>query len=457
MTNKKIVQIIHAVDTEGPLYESTLAKFERLDDLLGIKGIQPTNENLEKIRRGELPLDGKEKDAINILNGHLTNYNDTWDKIDEMLSRLFDDKFRTKLLDSYGQGWIFNWHCLDHVGFEYNPRRRDMGYHNIYDHYKDYLKTNTNTKDAIHWHFHPMSTYKDAHRCATSFINSPELYQILTRRIIERNWFPTVFRAGFQTERPDSNWFLEQWIPFDISNMALDDPSEYENTTDFRNGRSGDWRRAPSDWSIYNPSHDDYQVPGNCRRTIGRALNVLNRIATIDQSEMNKAFKRANDELPTVVGMASHDFRDLEHEVDFIRNLITESSKLYPDVKFQFCEGVEGFQKAIWEDNIPKTKLNFEIIYNKASEKDVPNIEVKLLEGDVFGPQPFLAIETRSRRFIHDNFDFSIKGGSWHYAFHGDTLPIEDVARIGVAANDQYGNLCIKRLDFTTDKTPCPF
>ena len=35
--------------------------------------------------------------------------------------------------DSFGNGWVFNWHCLDHVGYINNPRRRDMGYHNIFD------------------------------------------------------------------------------------------------------------------------------------------------------------------------------------------------------------------------------------------------------------------------------------------------------------------------------------
>ena len=34
----------------------------------------------------------------------------------------------------------FNWHCLDHVGYEINPRRRDMGYHNIFDHYQQIVK-----------------------------------------------------------------------------------------------------------------------------------------------------------------------------------------------------------------------------------------------------------------------------------------------------------------------------
>ena len=187
-----------------------------------------------------------------------------------MLEKILIKDYLNSRTDSFGNGWIFNWHCLDHVGYSSNPRRRDMGYHNIFDYYKDKLKEYNISENTLYWHFHPMSTYREAHRCATSYVNSPELYQILCRKIIERNWFPSVFRAGFQSERPDSNWFLEQWIPFDISNMALDDNKELDNTVDFRNGRSGNWRLAPADWSVYHPSHDDYQLNGNCRRWIFR-------------------------------------------------------------------------------------------------------------------------------------------------------------------------------------------
>ena len=451
MNDGKLVLIVHCIDTEGPLYESLEAKFERLKDLYGIDSLPPTKETLSKLQKAELDLGGLEQNVALTLNGHLLNYNDTWDKIDAMLERCMDTEFRYQLPDSYGEGWVYNWHCVDHVGYEYNPRRRDMGYHNIFDHYSAILSGMPECRDELHWHFHPMSTYRDAHRCATSFVNSPELYQILCRRIIERNWFPTVYRAGFQTERPDSNWFLEQWIPFDISNMAMDDNTELENTIDFKNGRSGDWRLAPSDWSIYHPSHDYYQIPGNCRRWIARALNVMNRIASINQREMDKAFERAETEKPTLVGIASHDFRDLGNEVNYIRDLIAESAKKYPDVKFKYCGGVEAFRNAIWPEGIDCDPLELEVIYHPASDQDVPSIEVITTKGKAFGPQPFLAIRTVSRRFIHDNFDFSTSLDRWYYAFHSDTLPLSDVAEIGIAANDKYGNTCIKHLNFTNN------
>lgn len=445
--NPAEVLIVHAVDTEGPLYESLEAKFERLEDLYGITDLPVTWDTFRKLQDKEIDLGGVEEHVAQTLNGHLTNYNDTWDKIDKMLERVTDYGFRTSLKDSYGGGWVFNWHCLDHVGFLNNPRRRDMGYHNVFDHYRSFLERIDENRDEIHWHFHPVSTYRDAHRCATSFVNSPELYQILCRRVIERNWFPTVFRAGFQAERPDSNLFLEQWIPFDISNMALDDNTELDNTIDFRNGRSGDWRLAPADWSVYHPDHDYYQRPGRCRRWIGRALNVLNRIASIDEKEMDKAFARAAGGRPALVGIASHDFRDLGTEVEFLMDLIRKTSSKHPDVKYRYCGGIEGFRRAIWPDGINEDPLELEVEYYPATEDDVASIEVSCKRGQVFGPQPFLAIETRSRRFIHDNLDFATTLDRWYYAFHGDTLPIEDVKHIGVAANDQYGNVSVRRLE----------
>lgn len=449
MSENNVVYIVHSIDTEGPLYESLEATFGRLKELYGITNISPTRDNLTKLQKGKIDLGGKETKVAETLQGHLLNYHDTWDKIDVMRDRIMADEFRNILPDSFGGGWIYNWHCIDHVGYENNPRRRDIGYHNIYDHYKEVIDSRPACKDEIHWHFHPMSTYRDAHRSATSYVNSSELYQILCRRIIERNWFPTINRAGFHAERPDSHWFLEQWIPFDISNSSFGESADLDKSVDCRNGRMGDWRLAPTDWSIYNPSHDNYQLPGSCRRWIARSLAVLNRVASIDQREMDKAFCRAKSGKPTIVGISSHDFRDLGVEVDFIRDIIARSSHKYPDVKFKYAGGMEAFNKTIWPEGSKEDSLDFEIVFHSEKDGDVPYIEVITKKGKVFGPQPFLAIKTRSRRFIHDNFDFSISLDRWYYPFYANTLPLDDVAEIGVAANDKFGNVCIKNIDFT--------
>ena len=445
---KKIVYFVHCIDTEGPLYESLDAKFQRVKDIFNIR-IRKSNKNLEKLKKAEIPLNGKEKKIASVLSNHLTNYNSDWKKIDEMIKRIFSDNFRNKHKDSFGNPWVFNWHCLDHVGYKNNPRRRTLGYHKIFDYYQKVLKKRNKYKDKIHWHFHPMSIYNDAHRCATSYANSPELYQILCRKIIERNYFPSVFRAGFQAERPDSNLFLEQWIPFDMTNMSTKNNKDLDLSLDFKFGRSGDWRRAPKDWSIYHPSHDDYQSPGKCRRWIGRALNVMNRIASINQKEIDKAFTQASKRGYALVGFASHDFRDLGMEVDYLHNLIKKSYKKFKNVKYEFAEAKYAFSKiAKLKEKTNIKPLKFSVKFFKESKKDFAKIEIRVKQGEVFGPQPFLAIKTKKDRFINDNFDFSSSKKKWYYAFHNDTIPIKDISIIGIAANDKLGNTCIKKIHF---------
>ena len=77
---KKIVYIVHAIDKEGPLYESTKATFERLESTFGIK-LNPTYDNLQKLRNEEIKFNGIENEVAKFLEPTLQNYHDTWDKI----------------------------------------------------------------------------------------------------------------------------------------------------------------------------------------------------------------------------------------------------------------------------------------------------------------------------------------------------------------------------------------
>lgn len=441
------VCFLHAIDTEGPLYESLDASFERLEELFQISHLPRNRETLLGLQSGSIPLDGKENEIKKLLRGHRINYMEDWTQIDAMLDAVMDPMFRSSRPDSYGRGWVFNWFCLDHVEFKVNPRRRAMGYHAIHDHYVRRIRGQDNCLDEIQWHFHPMSTYKEAHRCATSFVNSPHLYETLARRIIERSYFPSVYRAGFQVERPDSNLFLEQWLPFDISNTSLDPQQKWTDSIDLRNGRSGDWRRARHDWVPYHPHHDNYQLQGDCRRWIGRALNLKNRFANLEYFEVEKAFAQAAEGLPTILGMASHDFRDLGPEVEEVRDMIDRAKKKYPGVPYKFCGANEAFQTALQLplDTTPSLKIALKI--DLSPKDDVPNLTVETLSGEVFGPQPFLAIETHGQRFIHDNLDFDITDGKWFYAFHADTLPISDVKRIGIGACDKFGRTSVEVIE----------
>ena len=129
--------------------------------------------------------------------------------------------------------------------------------------------------------------------------------------------------------------------------------------------------------------------------------------------------------------------------------MILKSSKKYKKVKYKFCEAKSAFTEAVKILENPDVKpIKFNIKFYKKTKKDFARLKVKVTQGKVFGPQPFLAIQTKKNRFMHDNFDFSENTNTWHYAFHADTISIEDVLKIGVAANDKLGNTCIKKISF---------
>ncbi len=437
-----IVYVVHCVDAEGPLYVSLEAKFEQLRTVFGVTGVDPTPENFGRIRRGEIPLGGKEGLLQQVLTDRLFTFMDTWEKVDEMLARATSLDFRHKIADSFGGPYRYSWFCLDHVGYEINPRRRTLGYHAIFDHYRELLRWQGGVGDGLHWHFHPMSKYREAHRCAASLLNSPHIVESLARRILERRWFPSCVRAGFTTERPDIHWFLEQYIPFDFSNTSVEDPAELEKVAlqaDLVDGRFADWRLAPKDWGVYHPSHDNYQLPGGCRRWIARALNVLSRSTNINAFEVDKAFAQARAGRPALLAIASHDFRDMTEEVDFFRRLLVEAQARYPEVPFKFCDAKEAIRSVVYgRTDHPDLELRLQL---ERDERGQPRVfRIDTVHGEVFGPQPFLAIKTRSRRFIHDNLDFSTDLKSWRYVFDEESVLPDDVAAVGVGANDRYGN-----------------
>ena len=70
-------------------------------------------------------------------------------------------------------------------------------------------------------------------------------------------------------------------------------------------------------------------------------------------------------------------------------------------------------------------------------------------QGSIFGPQPYLAIKTKSDRFIHENFDLVTLEKTWAYTFDDESVKPEDVSVIGIASNDKYGNTAIEIINVT--------
>jgi hypothetical protein len=425
------------------LWESVEATFERLRTNVGVDlDLDPTPQNLCLLQDKKIDLRGLEDEVAAILNPQLLAYNDTWDRVDEMLRRIMSHDFRTQMLDSFGGGWVYNWHCVDHVGYSENPRRRDIGFHNIFDHYRVMLKETASPQDGVHFHYHPMPFNRRANCSGTHwFAHGDTLFTILARRIIDRDWFPCTHRPGFHVERPDSHWFLEQHIPFDYANQSKPFSSMVK---ELQWGHFGDWRRAPQAWRPYHPSHDDYQLEGACRRWIARCLNVGTWFLGLEQDDVDQAFAEARDGSPVILSFTDHDFRDMAPDVQQVRAMLWSAAQRYPDVQFKFCEAREAMRSALGLPDERPCKIDLSLDGNRL---------VISSDKSTFGPQPFLAVKTKAGQYYHDNLDAEIPYRTWSYVLDKDTVFPEAVEAIGVGACDAAGNVTVSVTDFLSGRS----
>lgn len=425
----KTLHIVHCIDTEGPLTEDLRDSFKRLKSLFGIE-LEANKNNLEAIQLGN--IDHPQASEIKkVFSKELLNYNNSWQEIELMLDECMSRDFRNYLVDDFGNGWVYSWHCMDHVGYKDNPRRKDLGFGNVFRFYEDKIASTGSHLDEINWHFHPLHVGRNPLKAATSYYNSMDvLLEAICRRIIDNNWFPTTNRPGFHSERPDSHLFLEQWLPFDYANQRYD----YDDgQADLINGRFGDWRRAPKTWTGYNPSHLDYQVAGNCNRVIFRCLNIGTRFNLLKKSHVIEAFEEANNNGDAILSFSNHDYRDMRGDIRYVQNLIKECQSLYPDVNIKFSGANEAARIIVnGERKLDELKLSSNIKENK--------LIVKVVNGSIFGPQPFLAIKTKSNDYYHDNLDVIEFGKVYSYTFDEQTILKEAIDTIGIGSAGKCGS-----------------
>ncbi len=430
-----LLHVVHCIDTEGPLTETLEASFERLRGSFGID-LPPDADTLARLQRREIPLHGREEAVARMLAPELLAYNSSWQAIDAMLAELLSPAFRNRMRGDDGEGWVYSWHCMDHMRYAENPRHKDVGYGNVFRFYRNALRRHGAERDEIDWHFHPLSLTRNPLHAATSFANSQDvLLEIIARRILEDDWFPAVNRPGFHAERPDSHLFLEQWIPFDYANQAHENEIDQP---DLSGGRFGDWRRAPRSWRGYRPSHDDYQVPGDCRRWIFRCLNVGTRFRAMTSDHLREAFREAAETGKAILAFADHDYRDIRRDVATVRAMLAEVRPEFPGVEVRFSGAEAAARDLLGVSDRPAPRLSLRIEGSRAV--------VRVEAGEIFGPQPFLALRTRDGRALHDNLDFQEPGRLWTYCLDDQTLPPEALATIGVGAAGRWGGFATTKL-----------
>lgn len=429
---KNILPIVHLVDTEGPFREPIEETFDQLRNTFGID-LEPTKENLKKIQNGVGITTEKIDTIMRRFSKHRLTYNETWSDIEKMCETIFSEKWRREISKSSMSPYTLSWHCLDQIGYHYNPRRRQLGPNLIYEFYKNQIDKKNIYWDRLYWHYHPVSFGKELNKSGTSLNHYPFHYLSLGHRILDCKNFPAVFRPGFHIERTDLNVFLEQWIPFDYANQSSDDQREDENN------RFQNWVGASREWEAYHPDFNDPRKKGNLKRSIARCLNLGTDFAKLTKNEIKNAFQRCSEGKPTILAYCGHDHRNLIHEIENVTNLIDEVSKNFKQtVNYKYCNAVDAMRIFYNMDEEEPVKLDYELIKNKLTIK---------CNKSIFGAQPFLTFKTHLNEIYHDNFSFGKDDSLFHYSFDSHSVPIEMLKKIGVGVNDSCGNSSVLLID----------
>jgi len=426
--------VVHIVDAEGVQSEQPKITFQRIYEMFGIK-IEPTKTNLNKIlnRQINLPFNNLiKKEFYKAFNKNtLKTYNSTWKKINKQSNIIFKKSFRDKYKDSFGNGWIINWNCVDHVNYKTNPQNRGpIGFHKIFDYYSSKIKQ-LRSIDNVYFHFHPTPLNNAANKSGNHYFStSNNIFQILCRRIIERDWFPSVYSPGFHIERPDSHWFLEQYFPFDYGNQSYS--GRMANGYRFEN-----WEGATKSWSPYHPDYKDYRKKGKCKRWIARRLNIGARLSVLNQKEVNKAFIELKKGKKVILSFTNHDSKNMLPDFEKTYEMLIKASKKFK-TKFKYFDARSAFRSAMRLKK--RKKLNFKIILKK-------NFIEIFSSHETFGVQPYLAIKDKEGKFHHENFSIIKPYRKWIYYFDSHSIPLNKIQFFGFASNDDYGNTTIVKIN----------
>jgi len=358
----------------------------------------------------------------------------TWDAVDEFLARIFSPDFRTRVTDSEGGWLIISWFIMSWTGFTTNPVRRDFGYHKIYDHYMERWGARMREyRDGVYWHYHHPAPSGVGNEWGKDWSANQEYYNILNRLIIDRGYFPAVFRAGGTIETNESSAWLERWIPFDYSNRAGDlDWDRQEGPHLLR--ELCDWSRAPADWSPYHPSPEDYQRPGNMKRVILRCPELLTNHHGLEEADIAMAFERAAAGQDTVLATFDHDYRDrAEIFVERLLEPLARVARRYPTVHWQYASALKAAQSAL---GYPSLKGPEFAIHGDPDKKAF----VITANCPLFGPRPYVVCQySDSGEYIYEEVQ-PIAKRAW-------LLSVDETKRarlIGIASSDTFGNVGVK-------------
>jgi len=304
----------------------------------------------------------------------------TWDLVDGAMDKLFDEDFRGAHPDSAGGHLRIGWFFLTWTGFTSNPRRRALGYHTVRDHYLERWGTRMEVLgDEQCWHYHHPPASGIGNEWGLDWTVGDEYDRILSRQLLERGWWPGCFRAGGTIMDAVSSRWVDRWFPFDYSNRA---PLSLPGLVD--------WSDGVAEWTLYHPDPEDFRRPGAGRRRMARCLDLATNVHSVDESDIEQAFAKAEAGDSAILAVFDHDYRDIAGRLDRFRVLVHTIAAGHPDVDWRYAAPVEAARSALAMPTPRRLELDAAVsggdVYVWSSEpvfQSVPWLAVRTPEGDV--------------------------------------------------------------------------
>ena len=374
------------------------------------------------------------------------------------IDRAMLESHRLEYTDSFGRPNTYIWKlrmdeptCMSSLGC---TATLDEFLYDDWNYTQDYQRWN----DGLGWHYHHMDWYDWSQYKENNYICPEEgcqpaeywnqiltmngtIYRnqsdiemtekILSELIIDYDFYAlTSARGWIGVTTEISNW-LSNYIPFNFDNWYGKygrDPDEILQPV----GNIYDWTRTPK--VMYNPSNEDYQVPGNNNNFILPCMpGGLN-----DNDEQKKyardTFALADQGTDIILCHYSHSYQtypyfDMRHDVISLHNQLESDrnacwtvayqgicmDELFPEVKFAYLNDQQMMQEILEiTDNTPPiinaTKINNLLVVESDEElwTDFPKIAYKDNFGKYFMVQNTDIIKLNNKKWKVDLGDFNI-------------------------------------------------
>lgn len=356
-----------------------------------------------------------------------------WQLVDAAMDRLFDPAFRDRHRDPQGGIFKVGWFFLTWTGFVTNPRSRDLGYHRVRDHYLERWGDRLREYGDEHcWHYHHPARSRIGIEWGLDWSMCREYDEIMSRQILERDWFPACYRAGGTIMDDVSSRWVDTWFPFDYTNRA---PVEAKGLVD--------WSPGVRDWSLYQPSPEDFRRPGTGRRRMARSLDLATWIYSLTDDEIEAGFARAAAGLPAIVSCFDHDYRDIAPRVDELRARIERIAAKFPGVPWRYAGPVEAARAYL--DAPPPSLLALEM------SREGDGAIAMRSTATIFQPFPWIAARLHDGAIVHVE-DGIERLDDTHWRWRPDAAL--DWREVAIGASTELGESATARITSTVATRP---